>query len=846
MRLITNKEHRFKSRIIEFVLHVSFITFFAYLFWTISLYDINQYEATGHALLEKRFQSLLGANLSTFAILLFSSMVIFCFFRLFLTSWFSSLSTLLFFSMSPVIRSMKSAMYWDFLDKIFLILALVLALLLIAPPHVKKMIETFNNLFLLTIALIVCNVTYLLSLRLLILPFIGFDIFPIYRLSQFLFLCGLLAFLVSFNISIFKLRRKYRVKDPLIYIVLGYSIILVYLAGFLFGRTPNSSPNIYFSLVFLFVLLFSKLWTTIKVKLSVTFSLLLFISLTILVYGSDEKSGHRQLLYFLSGAQSSSQLLSGNTTVDSLLPIGFYDLQFQDLNSSISIYPLLQNLELLAFHLFDYLLLNLTNFKDLLFGHFLFNEPPLQLLMHNNIFLWRSEILELTNFILPVLIILFLVNSVRTHRRQTILVLSFVLFAAFLFLLSRPSVHQWYFVSIFGILATSVSICFVLTNLKRLLHLKSSSINSLFKNLHRRLRRSKTLVFSASSFLLVLLFLSASFSIKEILDRGLAARITPQNFYPENTRFSSSTLLDSIDSKPIENVLRQRIGAYSQLLTFDLPESIPGIEILANADCSLANANIEFSDGKSNSLYRFFVSGNDLNRVYVPLIGSLKSASTLTLVSFKTCDISVRALQFRGYVPSFFIQSTDFEEYSVALRKVVEREFLDITEIDSISYRGFLSPVASKDFLKSSVEKESKLPIGSALLGFAAQGRFSTNFSQIPLSPSGEPRTVFFKGLNRRGVLALGWFSTQKNIAILNRSFSYGNFLLHGSSYRVKDVELNECIVIPPLFTESFVFVSTITDSFSNSFHNFNISMEITEGDECPTPRVSGAFTPSL
>ena len=215
------------------------------------------------------------------------------------------------------------------------------------------------------------------------------------------------------------------------------------------GARSYQGPSALLLLVLVLAPIFSPIRRQLKLRAALSLVLLIVLEVSTNVVSNLFWGASKFMFYMSSGWQSSSQLVAGLDDSSVLMGVPFTD-------AGIFLFVEQQGLSSLAFLSIlgpMFMLVNLNylfiGIHYLLGGTWLYPEPPVGAVG----ILWDARMFAVDSIgtlstVFGVFAVLLLL---RFHRRAGLFLLSLILVILALIALSRPQMHQWWFVPIFGV-----------------------------------------------------------------------------------------------------------------------------------------------------------------------------------------------------------------------------------------------------------------------------------------------------------------------------------------------------------------------------------------------------------
>ena len=728
--------------------------------------------------------------------------------------------TFFFVTSTQVLIVFFSAPYYNLLSRIYVLLGLIVVLVLVK-TRVKISLESATVklaqliLFLLLIISTFIILKYFINISFIKYLFLGQPV--IMLISALVLFCLFLLFYVA-DIRKFLFRPT---AEELIYLILTSALLLLFLLDAISGQTRLF--NIFFFIPFFCVTLI----TTFQIR--ARYKLIVFLIFILVVYYVFGRAGlNNPILYYLSmNYQNSALMLLGTTQSPIQIAIIWSDFAF---------YDFVEHLQLELGSIKGYLSLMFS-----FFPHYLNTLLVNIKLIFQGAFINYDSIFTMPIFIQPIIDLFFKLFGtfsflasilsplilIKQNKKQGLVVLGIFLILLFLPLISRISLHQYWFFPIFGLWAFGYLITIIYKEfLPKLLNLSFASSSILSSKL------SHHTLLSAS--ILTLMFFCSYFidsGIKLLRDNSFSTNI--QNRQVELYSQSYSALPRKTLNTSI--FIGKDTGPNMKRILVKVPSETNLIEITTNQVCSLSNLTVVLNSPNREVPTRLRTNKIRATQVYIPLVYKYpNSITTLEVLSFSNCQLDFYSVDtnnlkeplFALISPHFELgkvgRNTVFPDYNaenssnISFDKIRSAEFL-ISKKRSVaassSFFGWVNPQRYK-----SVTDGHRLfgrpmsELSAQILGITDQGRFSSDLWRLgPITPK-QDGSIWISGNVQRGTSIIGVTYGEK---VLNsRQVPFALYELVGSDFSNESLNYRHCFPVYKNIKYT-AFVGSVNDLYS-------------------------------
>jgi hypothetical protein len=728
--------------------------------------------------------------------------------------------TFFFVTSSQVLIVFFSAPYYNLLSRIYVLLGIIVVLILVK-TRVEILLEPT------TVKLVKLILFFLLS----ILIFVIIQNSIIVSLIKYLFLgkpiLSFISAIALFCLFILFYRidlRKFLFRpttEELIYLILTSFLLLLFLLDSISGQTRLF--NIFFFIPFFCVTLITTFIIRARYKLMV---FLVFILAVYFIWKIKSGLNTPVLFYPSTSYQNSSLMLLGTTQSPIQLAINFSDFSFLDFTEHLQLKAgNVRGYLSLMFSFFPhYLNILLINIKLIFQGTFInfdsiFIMPIFVQTIIDSLFKLFGTFSFLAGILSPFILI-------KRNRKQGLFLLVVFLVLLFLPLISRLSLHQYWFFPIFGLWSFGYLITVIYKDfLPKLFNLSfvSSSILTSKLSLHTLL----------SSSILTLMFFCSYF-----IDSGI--KLLRDNFFSTNIQIRQVELYSQSYSALPRKTLNTSIfigrdtGPNMKRILVKVPSETNLIEITTKEVCSLSNITVVLNSPNQEVPTRLRTNKISATQVYIPLIYKYpNSITTLEVLSFSNCDLDFFGIDTSNLKePLFALIAPHFElgkvsrnsvfpdfyaenSFNLTFDKVRSAEFL-ISKKQSVaassSFFGWLNTQGYKSTTDHRLFGRPMSELSAQVLGITDQGRFSSDLWRLgPITPKQEG-SIWISGNVQRGTSIIGVTYGEK---VLNsRQVPFALYELVGSVFSNESIDYYHCFPVYKNIKYT-AFVGSIGDLYS-------------------------------
>jgi hypothetical protein len=744
--------------------------------------------------------------------------------------------TFLFVTSPIVIVVFLSAPIYNLLSRLFILVGLIFVYFSIFPKLEPKFIS-LTKVFLFTSLAAYFYVINRIMISFITNNYLDKNVFTKNQIYIIIFLLSLLLLVSLILIYFFLIKLKY---TELYFIAISLCLLYLFILDSEVGQTRIF--NIFFYIPFFLIVLFSRL----EVRLSTRISTFIFLTLSTTVVWIRNQGLHIPLTFYPStGLQNSSLLLGSSSPGPGQLGIPFEDVAFSDFSFYLEAESGAWGGLWSMFKLFAPNIINnlFTNIEFIFQGAFEYLDPIglFPLLIHDLLNSVTNIISPFTYFcgLIAPLVLLF-----RTKRLgMTTLILLLTLL--FLPMISRISIHQYWFFPLYGLWALSFITNIVYIRIKDTVRNEKS-----FGSTYLSARN-----FSLMLFLACLLIGIFTLNLNDIkLRNAISNSFLPISFQNEERdrlvkKYSRlpKTLLASASS--INNGELNR-------MQFKVPISTNLIYIKSSVACTLKSVQFVLISSGENIPIRLALGNSSSREVYIPLIYRFENnVSSFEILHYKGCQIQVYKVDTNKLKAPLFalIPETEISTQMdktiittnstnstsiIQLNRVYDEKVSKITTPKSdflLNFEGRLIPLYDLPpnlKLKHFETKDNLIDLSTQVLGATAHGRFARDiWKSKPFIPA-QNGSLRIKGEVVKGTIVFG----------VSYGLSHGtyNFVPHsiyntqGSNMGVNSNKFDICL---PLLKDvmNTTFIGGIADQYSITWMDVSIQPLVRTSRSCFT-----------
>lgn len=552
--------------------------------------------------------------------------------------------------------------------------------------------------------------------------------------------------------------------------------------------------------------------------------------------------------YTFQGWQSAPQLLSGVTGSPISYGLPYVDgpVWLASESNSINHFGMFLNGILLnsPIHL-EYMRIGWTFLSE---GIWRYSEAPIG--FESNIFFRiRHIVLSPVRFVSSPLLLLSLFILWRRNRKITLFVISLLFLLMLLFGISRPGMHQWWFLSLFGVWGVIYATKEIVGTLKKFYTTRDvfGSWGELLKPLSSALRvdgwKSKQRL-RIGRYLLLSVAPSLIFIVMEA--------VTPQI-----QKVQISGLVKAYESQNWASVTSDELSPY-----YIIDSATNLLKISTSKNCNLSGLRVRYpnldSDGNQHTEYystKFYVNSTKANVAFLPYFASSMPLSKISVSGVNTaCQLRINQAHLK-VGSSLLVGLLSTRQSTVFAAKTINNENrdskLDAFEIleSSIKFNGYLPTGGYQAVGREREPSWKNKQISDRIVGRTMQGYQSIDVWRQSLKIESGMTRVRLKGEVSRGVVMFGWASDAKNFGEVSEpEFDYQIF---GSIFGVSKRRIDLCLKIgnQKELREQVkidLFVSSLIDLYSPSWTNFKVDSVIVDGGKCEDSKSHQGFLPTL
>ena len=797
--------------------------------------NLGYYAATSDASTIQGYAETLGIEqvLQTFLYTSFS-VILFLLFRIALSNLLSFFAVVMFMTNAQVILVYLSAPFWDFSTAIIPLAAITGTIALLSSQHQnicfsrKMRRQTATSIICLNI---VIAVLYFRVYNLIVGRSIAIFVSVIVVLMvSLLWLKSEENNAKSSSGTIFSARGN----DRLFFIPVLFTLLLLQP---ILGRGGKSYATMVLVLCLLFFVL-SEHGLRLRYKVAIPILFLFMVQL--------RASGDYFQFYFFTG-YGAPQLVSGVRGSLYTLGIPFTDetiWQVSEINSGQSLF--FENVAINARTVVNNIEIG---WLYLLKGFWVFSEPPLGL-ENSFLYLVRRQVVGSMRFVAPVLSITAFSILFQKSRRISILIALTVI----LFLCSigstRPQMHQWWVLQIFGIYGT----------LYALSRVGSSLISIITENPRINQRRGRTNCCSQLIF-----HLRSNISKKSLIQFSLSILISAVGLGAVFSILNHAS--ESLETNRLKELSTRYASQDWQLITlnkdskrFDFDRTSTLIKIEVSGNCNLTGVKVHYLNSNALGLetgdfYRtkFHIANTNSKIVYIPFfpIGIARPAISISGLN-SSCSPRVHQSNLKEQSLPLVALLVPNEENSKSQvfadekkTNLVGRELLS----SPFSFEGYVNNAgyqAVGDELEHGWLNDQ---IGDRILGRSKQGYQEIDLWRQKIDVKADKLRVRVRGVISRGVLVIGWSESKpSSTTVIPTAFDYS---IHGSIFDTSTRELYKCfelLAVNNIGEDSKIelFIGSVFDLYSPRWTSFQINSITLDQGSCETKSQPNNFLPTL
>lgn len=800
------------------------------------------YLKTGDYSTIEGYSSALGVELITQCLVYVTiSILVYCLTRLCSNRLIGCVATAMFMTNSQVVLVFLSAPFWDFSTAIIPVCATIVTALMLHPSTQKhelteKTRKTVVGLFLLSSTL-----TLLLYFR-------------VYNLAGkktvALFSCMFILILV-FLIFWYKAKVFYKISNQDLGLIVYDRVFFVPFIFMLFLLEPILGRNRSFSTLVLILCLLYFLILEDRIKLIFKIGVVVAYLVLMSERNSSEVLTARGFadFYLFAGWMDGPKLISGLHDYSKSFGVYFSDesiYQVMKANTVGSLNQLFFNFTLQISTVVEY---SKIGFNYLRYGFWNFSEAPIGFEEYK-VFSLRSQIISSCYSVVPLSFSASVFFVYRKYRRIAIFLILLAICLVGLISVSRPQMHQWWSLQLFGL-------CGVVYGLKQILiHVRKVAVVCrviIYEKIYSRLKTSPNLNLGSQGltfvkFVAVLLLLTVvltqsfralgSFSKQVESDQLLKL----QELYEEQSWSRiSQDLSERIRLKPSSDLLKFKVDSGCDL---------SGLRVaIWSLDPSLEEDNS--TNRREDS--RFFVTKNNSQMAFLPVFAEGVRNSHISVHYLpQNCVLKIYETKVNdSSLPIIGVLSPNLYERSANQNQTKVNSTEDKVRLleSPIKFEGVGGgyPVQSFEDEVNLGVRSSK--IGQQILGLSYEGggvvdHFARNFETLD-----RDLRIRFKGTLERGTLMIGW--TQNSTHPRQDGYNNFDYQIFGSIFENSNRVFDACfnVKFDPSLSEQInykLFVSTIFDRHSPRWTNFEVTSISVDDKECGDSTDSLGFMPKF
>lgn len=811
------------------------------------------YLATGTNVLEERGPVFLAPILSI-ATFVAMALLIFSVLRLGTSAMLAFLGAAIFITSAQVGLVFMSAPLWDMATYLAPLAALLIALLMIIAPEWSTRTETTN----LTMALIwTIKISTALAV-LLILVAIARGLRMIISGEQTLavrdgsfVLQLLIAFclLIILSAAAFKLPKwmgSSRVsRKDLLLVGLSLSMAAVILfAPLINSRRAYSSSASIIMLVLVTAPLFAPVAGRLKLRLGLTGALLGVLFISSLGVGTVTTSN--LAFYLASGWQSAPQLVSGLMGSSVQLGIPFTD-------SHLVTFVDIQGLSPLAFlvslgPMFLYANIEYANIglHYLVAGTWAYPEPP----PGADGILWaaRMWVIGSIGWVAAFAVLAAILMLLVSHRRVALFLIALIAVVLVLIGMSRPQMHQWWFLPIFGVWA------FLYSGRRGFLWIRgggsgrTSTLTSPIPSTMHSVHVNVLLRTVAVSIVLIMAVQISDRVTEFVSSRTQIAALQIQNRAAEEQLGQYSNLMWS--SIPPRATSESESTSLTLFRSFETPTDISLVRVQSRGACNLNGLQFAMRrDGLfAGETQRFFVGNTPSTTAYLPVIAGESSAiNELTvqgpdpncLPTVAVARVMVGALPILSWLPSR-CEDVSTKSGTCPSGMWLGQEGRSIEP--PYSFEGYVVP-ASQEPPRDSLKPSPPTTVSGRVLGLPNHGYGASDLRVSAWRQTSTDSSVYIAGSITRGSVIIG-VEFEQNVGTRNL-VPLTNYAIDGSVFNRGTSKFGHCFDVPAGLPYR-LYVGTITDLYSPSWIDLKLDGVSESLGNCESSSNTPQWKPTL
>jgi len=797
--------------------------------------EVGYYLATSDASTVQGYAEALGVEqaLQTFLFTSFS-VVLFLLFRMALSNLLSFFAVVIFMTNAQVVLVYLSAPFWDFSTAIIPLAAITGTIALLSSQH--QNICFSRKMRMQTSTSIICLNIVIVGLYLRVYNLIGGRSIAILTSAIVIMMVSFLwtnsqeKNVKSNSWTIFSARGN----DRLFFIPVLFTLLLLQP---ILGRGGKS----YATMVLVFCLFFfvlSEQGLRLRYKVAMPILFLMMVQL--------RASGDFFQFYFFTG-YGAPQLISGVSGSSHTLGIPFTDdtiWKVSEINSGQSLF--FQNLAINARTVVNNIEIGWLYLSK---GFSVFSEPPLGL--ENSFFyLVRRQLVTSMRFVAPLLSMTAFIVFFQKSRRISILIALTVILFLFSIGSTRPQMHQWWVLQIFGIYGT----------LYTLSRVGNSLISIITENLRINQRTGRTNRCSQLIF-----DLRSKISKKRLIQFSLSLLIFAVG--PGAVFSILSHASESLETNRLKELATRYASQDWKLATlnkdskkFDIDRTSTLIKIELSGNCNLTGVKVHYSNANALGLengdfYRtkFYIANTNSKIVYVPFypigiarpaisIGGLNSncSPRVHQANLKEQSLPLVALLVPNEENSKSRVFTDENKTNFAGKELLSSPF---------SFEGYVNNGGYQAVGDELEHEWLKNQIGDRILGRSKQGYQEIDIWRQEIDATADRLRVRVRGEISGGVLVIGWSKSKLSLPnTLPMDFDYA---IRGSIFETSTRVLDECFELEGFDTDTDeskveLFIGSVFDLYSPRWTSFKINSITLDQGSCDTKPQPNNFLPTL
>jgi hypothetical protein len=759
-----------------------------------------------------------------------------------------------FLTSAQVALVFMSAPLWDMVTYIpLLAITLLAVLMLLIPawselPEAKAFYHLSSRVFV-GAMIIVTGLLLVASMRGLRQILIGNRSISLND-SQFLFTLILACGLIVFSILLLFYRRRivgalaYQRETWAMVTITAVMSAMIMVAPLINSRRSYSSS----STLLLMVLILAPLFVPLKrqLKLRAMLSLVLLGTIIVSSLGVGTVTASNAAFYVSSGWQAASQLVAGLNSSSVIMGVPFTDTHLLEFVNQQGLSPL----SFLAVLGPMFILVNLNygyiGVHYLLGGTWLYPEPPVGaagILWDVRMFLVDSLGMVATVF---GLFAIFLV--LKSRRRVGLFLLVFTAMIVLIVALSRPQMHQWWFLPIFGVWTMIYCIHIALAWVRGTL--KSSTFAIKIGNR----------AFSVSTGAFAILF--RTFLVVSITGLAIFSINLFFNVFEPRVNTLMSKIQDQAQEKSLSGyqglpwiAVKQTNPAsdVGSLLPanrlYEIPKNTTLIRVNVAENCSLSGLDFVLGRGEAGTddTTRYFVGQSPSNVAYIPVIqvGEQKISRLFIQGKFPACEPSVAvAPVVKGDEPILGWLPTSCRSAPLntsVCPQALEEKGGTNQLFPPLNFEGYLAPDYPMT-VPNGVPGQAVSSISSQVLGPPQHGYTATDIWVSEWRTTSKQDSLRVSGELLRGASIIGVEFDRPNG--ISSSVPTVEYAVNGSIFNRGESRIEECFAIPS-GARYRLFVGAVMDVYSPSWNKIRIQ-EIGIGSPCGDLIINDQWLPTL